>query len=65
MTQLVSHTILESLLHLLCVIECVEQIAVERVDVLETRESRDGGGESLGKGLGGVLDFSSAGETGQ
>jgi hypothetical protein len=30
------------------------------VDVLETRESRDGGGESLGKGLGGVLDFSSA-----
>ena len=64
MTQLVSHTILESLLHLLCVIECVEQIAVERVDVLETREPSDGGGESLGKGLGGVLNFSSAEETG-
>ena len=30
------------------------------MDVLETRESCDGGGESFGKGLGGVLDFSSA-----
>jgi hypothetical protein len=35
------------------------------MDVLETRESRDGGGESLGKGLGGVLDFSSAEKTSQ
>jgi len=31
---------------------------VERVDVGEARESFDGGGEALGKGFGGVLDFS-------
>ena len=60
MIQLVSYIILKGHLHLLCVVKCVEQIAVERVDVLETRESCDGGGESFGKGLRGVLDFSSA-----
>lgn len=31
---------------------------MERVDVGEARESLDGGGEALGKGFGGVLDFS-------
>ena len=65
MAQLVSHTRLKMLFHLLCVVESIEQIAVERVDVLETRKSCNGGGESFGKGLGGVLDFSSAEKTGQ
>lgn len=60
MTRLVSHAIFERLSHLLCVVECIEQIAVERVDVLEARKSCNGGGESFRKGLGGVLDFSSA-----
>jgi len=40
------------------IVECVEQIAVERVDICETGEGLDCGGESLAEGLGGVLDFS-------
>jgi hypothetical protein len=42
------------------IVQSVEQIAVERVDVLEAREGRDGGGQPLGKRLRRILDFSSA-----
>lgn len=39
------------------IVESVEEIAMERVNVLEARETVDGGGQTLGEGLGGVLDF--------
>ena len=39
------------------IVECVQQIAMERVDILETREGFDGLGEALGEGFGGVLHF--------
>jgi hypothetical protein len=40
-----------------CIVEGVEQIAVERVDVDQAREGIDGLREALGEGLGGVLDL--------
>ena len=40
-----------------CIVEGVEQIAVERVDVLQAREGVDRLREALGEGLGGVLDL--------
>lgn len=40
------------------IVESIEQITVERVDILEAREGFDRGGEALGEGLSGVLDFS-------
>lgn len=39
------------------IVEGVEQIAVERVDVGQTREGFDGLRKALGEGLGGVLDL--------
>ena len=50
----------ESNTEMVRIVESVEQVAVERVDVLEAREGRDGGGQSLSKRLGRILDFSSA-----
>jgi hypothetical protein len=41
------------------IVQSVEQIAVERVDVLEAWEGRDGGGQPLGKRLRRIFDFSS------
>jgi len=41
-----------------CIVKRVQQITVERMDVLEARECLNRGGEALGEGLGGVLDFS-------
>jgi hypothetical protein len=42
------------------IVEGVEQISVERMDVLEAWEGFDGAGEALGKRLGCVLDFTGA-----
>lgn len=41
------------------IVEGVEQIAMERMDICQARESLDGGGETFGEGFGGVLDFTS------
>jgi hypothetical protein len=40
-----------------CIVEGVEQIAVERVDILQAGEGIDRLCEALGEGLGGVLDL--------
>jgi len=39
------------------IVKSVEQILVERVNVLEARETVKDGGNLLGKGLCGVLDL--------
>jgi hypothetical protein len=39
------------------IIESVEQITVERVDIVQLRESLESGSETVAKGLCGVLDF--------
>lgn len=43
---------------MVCIVKSVQKIAVERVDILETGEAIDGGGNALGEGLGSVFDFS-------
>lgn len=40
-----------------CIVQSVQKVAMERVDVGKAREAVDGGRQSLGEGLGGVLDF--------
>jgi hypothetical protein len=40
------------------IIERVQQVTVERVDILKAREGFDCCREALGKGLSGVFDFS-------
>ena len=42
---------------MVCIVQGVEQIAVERVDVLQAREGVDSLCEALGEGLGGVFDL--------
>lgn len=56
--RLCSRELAESNAEVVRIVEGVEEIAVERVDVGQARESFDGGGEALDKGLGRVLDFS-------
>ena len=48
----------ESNSEVVCIVERVKQIAVERVDILETWEGFDGGRKTLGESLGRVFDFS-------
>jgi hypothetical protein len=40
------------------IVKSVQQITMERMDIREAREGLDCGGEALGEGFGGVLDFS-------
>ena len=40
------------------IVQRVQQIAVERVDVRQARESLDGLGQALGEGLGRIFDLS-------
>lgn len=40
------------------IVEGVQQVAMERMNILESWETVDCGGQSLGEGFRGVLDFS-------
>lgn len=40
------------------IVKRVQQITMERMNVRKAREGLDSGGEALGEGFGGVLDFS-------
>lgn len=40
------------------IVERVQQITMERMDICKAGEGLNGGGEALGEGFGGVLDFS-------
>jgi hypothetical protein len=55
--RLRSRQLTESNAEVVRIVKGVQQIAVERVDILEAREGFDRGGEALGESLRGVLDF--------
>jgi hypothetical protein len=40
------------------IVQCIQQITVERVDVCKTREGLDGAGEAFSEGFGRVFDLS-------